>query len=102
MKTKIIAALLAGFMVTGVSVGTAAAAKPAADGIACMKAGQDTLRDLDLFQAAAQGQIDYSTLADPVEGPIFAALPEGSFLPINEVFALHRSSPGLFAWCGGS
>jgi len=99
MKTKLTAALLAGFMMTGLTVGTASAAKPADGGIACLKAGQDTLRDLGLFQAAAQGQIDYSTLADPVEGPIFAALPEGSYLPINEVFALHKSSPELFAWC---
>lgn len=104
MKTKLAGVLLSIAMLTGllvgVSAGTAEAAKPADGGIACLKAGQEVLRSLDLFQAAARGEIDYSTLADPLEGPIFADLEEGSFLPIQTVFALHKSNPELFAWCG--
>lgn len=65
----------------------------------CLRAGQTVLRDLGLFQAATRGEIDYSALADAEEGPIFADLPEGSFLKISDVFKLHKSNPELFAWC---
>jgi len=77
-----------------------AAPKPAsAGGGACAQAGLDTLKSLDLLQAAAAKQVDYSTLADPVAGPIFTTLPTGSFLSLGQVVKLHTSSPGLFAWC---
>jgi len=72
---------------------------PANDGAACVQAGIGTLKSLGLLQAAAQKQIDYSTLADPVDGPIFADLPEGSFLSLGQVVRLHTTNPELFAWC---
>lgn len=65
----------------------------------CVQAGIGTLKSLGLLQAAAQKQIDYSTLADAEEGPIFADLPEGSFLSLGQVVRLHTSNPELFAWC---
>ena len=86
-----------------VSVGLAAgpaAAAPAHAGAACAQAGIGTLKDLGLLQAAAQQQIDYSTLADPANGPIFADLPEGSYLSLGKVVKLHTTNPELFAWCG--
>jgi Na+/phosphate symporter len=78
----------------------AAEARPsqAASG-SCVQAGIGTLQSLGLLQAAAQQQIDYSTLADPEDGPIFAELPEGSFLSLGQVVKLHTSNPELFAWC---
>jgi hypothetical protein len=86
----------------GLSVGLGAApasAAPANSGASCVQAGLGTLKELGLFQAAARKQIDYSTLADPVNGPIFADLPEGSFLSLGQVVKLHKTNPGLFAWC---
>lgn len=77
-----------------------AAAEPASPGAACVQAGLGTLKDLGLLQAAAQKQIDYSTLADPVAGPIFADLPEGTYLSLGQVVKLHTTNPELFAWCG--
>jgi hypothetical protein len=65
----------------------------------CVQAGVGTLVSLGLIDEAAQGKIDYSALADPDNGPIFASLPTGSFIPLKDVIALHRSSPELFAWC---
>jgi hypothetical protein len=91
----IAAAALAG---TVVSAGPAAAA-PANEGAACVQAGIGTLKSLGLLQAAAQQQIDYSTLADPVAGPIFADLPAGSYLSLGQVVKLHHTNPELFAWC---
>ena len=82
----------------GLGVAPAAAA-PADQGAACVQAGIGTLKDLGLLQAAAQKKIDYSTLADPTDGPIFADLPEGSYLSLGQVVKLHKTSPALFAWC---
>ena len=65
----------------------------------CVQAGVGTLVSLGLIDEAARSGVDYSTLADLEDGPIFAALPAGSFIPLKDVIALHRSSPGLFAWC---
>lgn len=102
MKKIATAAVLVLAMMMASMVGIPAEAdakKPAPEGIACLKSGQATLRSLGLFDDAARGEIDYSALADAEAGPIFADLPEGSFLPINTVFALHKSNPELFAWC---
>ena len=88
---------------TALGVGLAAApasAAPANEGAACVQAGIGTLKDLGLLQAAAQKQIDYSTLADPMDGPIFTDLPEGSYLSLGQVVKLHKTNPDLFAWCG--
>ena len=99
MKKTIAAIATAGALTVGLGMtaGTASAA-PNGKG-ACVQAGIGTLKSLDLLQAAAQKQIDYSTLADAEEGPIFADLPEGSFLSLGQVVKLHTSSPELFAWC---
>jgi hypothetical protein len=75
-----------------------AGAAPSANG-ACVQAGIGTLKSLGLLQAAAQQKIDYSTLADPVNGPIFASLPAGSYLTLGQVVKLHTTNPELFAWC---
>ena len=88
-------------LTAGLAAAPASAAPkgPANEGAACVQAGFVTLKDLGLLQAAAQKQIDYSTLADPVEGPIFAELTEGSFLSLGSVVKLHHTNPELFAWC---
>ena len=75
------------------------ASTPANPGAACVQAGIGTLKNLGLLQAAAQKKVDYSTLADPVAGPIFTDLPEGSFLSLGPVVKLHTTNPELFAWC---
>jgi hypothetical protein len=96
-KTAIVTAAVA----LGVGLAAApAAAAPSNPGAACSQAGIGTLKDLGLLQAAARKQIDYSTLADPVNGPIFADLPEGSYLSLGPVVTLHHTNPELFAWCG--
>jgi hypothetical protein len=96
-KTAIVTATVA--LSVGLGASPAAAA-PANAGAACVQAGIGTLKSLGLLQAAAQKQIDYSTLADPVTGPIFADLPEGSYLSLGQVVKLHTTNPELFAWCG--
>jgi hypothetical protein len=72
---------------------------PRNQGAACVQAGLGTLKSLGLLQAAAQRQIDYSTLANPTTGPIFTTLPEGSYLSLGQVVKLHTTNPELFAWC---
>jgi hypothetical protein len=72
---------------------------PRNQGAACVQAGLSTLKSLGLLQAAAQKQVDYSTLANPTTGPIFTTLPEGSYLSLGQVVKLHTTNPELFAWC---
>ncbi|MCV2393690.1 hypothetical protein OEB99_05155 [Actinotalea sp. M2MS4P-6] len=94
-------AIVTAAVALGAGLGAApAAAAPANSGAACVQAGIGTLKELGLLQAAAQKKIDYSTLADPVSGPIFADLPEGSYLSLGQVVKLHTTNPELFAWCG--
>ena len=76
-----------------------AAESPRNEGAACVQAGIGTLKSLGLLNAAAQRTVDYSTLADPVNGPIFADLPAGSYLSLGQVVRLHNQQPELFAWC---
>lgn len=96
--------IAAGAMLAGLGGGvigaSPASAAPSQKG-ACVQAGIGTLRSLGLLQAAAQRKIDYSTLADPVNGPIYASLPPGSNLSLGQVVKLHVTNPELFAWCGG-
>lgn len=98
MKKLVIAIAISG---VALGLGSALAAKPSNPGAGgdCVQAGLGTLKEFVLLQLAAQGQIDYSTLAEPVNGPIFAELPEGSFLSLGQVVRLHTSNPELFAWC---
>ena len=100
-KRALSTAVASSALAVGLSVGIAApaSASPGNSGAACVQAGIGTLKSLGLLQAAAQKKIDYSTLADPVNGPIFADLPEGSFPSLGQVVKLHVKNPGLFAWC---
>jgi hypothetical protein len=82
----------------GVNPASAAEA-PRNQGAACVQAGLNTPKSLGLLQAAAQKQIDYSTLANPTTGPIYTTLPEGSYLSLGQVVKLHTTNPELFAWC---
>ena len=82
-----------------VATPASAADTPRNGGAACVQAGLGYLKSQDLFQAATQKQIDYSTLANPTTGPIFTTLPEGSYLSLGQVVKLHKTSPELFAWC---
>jgi hypothetical protein len=93
------AAALALALPLGLATAAPATAAPA-PGAACAQAGIATLKDLGLLQAAAAKQVDYSTLADPVDGPIFTTLPAGSNLSLGAVVKLHHTNPELFAWCG--
>lgn len=95
-KTLAIAGAVALAASTGMAVPAQASTKT---GGACVQAGLGTLKELGLLQAAAQKQIDYSTLADPVNGPIFASLDAGSYFSLGQVVKLHTKSPELFAWC---
>jgi hypothetical protein len=101
MKTLWIVALIA-----ALSLGALAFARKPVDagkGGQCIRAGVTTLVSLDAVSAAARGQIDYSafgTLSDgPFAGAIDLPLEEGSFIPLKDVIALHRTSPDTFAWC---
>jgi hypothetical protein len=88
-------ALSLGFSAVAKGPGGPAAGNPGQ----CVQAGIGTLQSLGLLTTAAQKGIDYSTLADADEGPIFADLPAGSFLSLGQVVKLHTSNPELFAWC---
>jgi hypothetical protein len=96
-RAGVIAVVLAA---TVAVAGPASAAEaPRNEGAACVQAGLSTLKSLGLLQAAAQKQLDYSTLANPTTGPIFTTLPEGSYLSLGQVVKLHTTNPDLFAWC---
>ena len=82
-----------------VAAPASAAEAPANQGVACVQAGLSTLKSLGLLQAAAQKQLDYSTLANPTTGPIYTTLPAGSYLSLGQVVKLHTTNPELFAWC---
>ena len=76
-----------------------AAEAPRNEGAACVQAGLSTLKSLGLLQAAAQKEIDYSTLANPTTGSSFTTLREGSYLSLGQVVKLHTTNLELFAWC---
>ncbi|MFF4892673.1 hypothetical protein [Micromonospora chersina] len=97
-KTTVLGGVTLAFAAS-LAVAAPASAAPANDGAACVQAGLGTLKSLGLLQAAAQQKVDYSTLADPVNGPIYAALPAGSYLSLGQVVKLHTTNPDLFAWC---
>ncbi|MEH0841595.1 hypothetical protein V6U81_04250 [Micromonospora sp. CPCC 205711] len=99
MRKSIALAGVTAAVLGGLAVAAPAQAAPADSGAACVQAGLGTLKSLGLLQAAAQQEVDYSTLADPVNGPIFAELPAGSYLSLGQVVKLHTTSPELFAWC---
>jgi hypothetical protein len=86
-------------LAASLAVAAPASAAPSNEGAACAQAGLSTLKSLGLLNAAAQRKLDYSTLADPQSGPIFADLPPGSYLSLGRVVKLHHTNPELFAWC---
>lgn len=98
-KGIVVGATVIAAMTASLVVASPASAAPRNEGAACIQAGIRTLKSLGLLQTAAQKKIDYSTLADPVNGPIFTELPPGSFLSLGQVIKLHRTNPDLFAWC---
>jgi hypothetical protein len=99
MNKRVLAGVGALALTVSVGVAVPASASPANAGAACVQSGLGTLKSLGLLQAAAKKQIDYSTLADPESGPIFAELPAGTYLSLGQVVKLHKTSPELFAWC---
>jgi hypothetical protein len=98
-KTMVTGGVAVAAVAATLAVAAPASAAPRNQGAACAQAGISTLKSLGLLQAAAQRKIDYSTLADPVDGPIFADLPAGSYLSLGKVVKLHHTDPDLFAWC---
>ena len=100
MKKKLSIALAAGVTAATVGLGAAGAvsAAPNAKG-ACVQDGIGFLKANGLLQAAAQKQIDYSTLGPDGAGLIRVQLPEGSFLPLGQVVKLHTTNPEIFTWC---
>ena len=98
VKTMAAVGVAAAATAMSLAAGAPASAAPSA-GAACAQAGLGTLKSLGLMQAAASRSIDYSTLADPDDGPIYADLPAGSYLSLGRVVKLHHTNPELFAWC---
>lgn len=100
MKKKLSIALAAGVTAATIGLGAAgtATAAPNAKG-ACVQDGIGFLKANGLLQAAAQKQIDYSTLGPDGAGLIRVQLPEGSFLPLGQVVKLHTTNPEIFTWC---
>lgn len=100
MKKKITVAVAAGLTAATFGIGAAGNASAAPNaGAACVQDGIGFLKANGLLQAAAQKQIDYSTLGPDGAGLIRVQLPEGSFLPLGQVVKLHKMSPELFTWC---
>jgi hypothetical protein len=84
---------------------TASAERPADPGKGgrCIAAGVGTLVSLDLIDEAAKGQLDYAPLGSQPGGAglIRVEFAGPTYLPLSTVIGLHRTSPGLFAWCDG-
>jgi hypothetical protein len=82
---------------------TASAQRPAEPGKGgrCIAAGVGTLVSLGLIDEAAKGQLDYAPLGSQEGGLglIRLEFDEPTYLPLSTVIGLHRTSPGLFAWC---
>jgi hypothetical protein len=99
-KTVVASGIAIAAIAAGLASAAPASATPASNtGATCTQSGLDTLKSLGLLQAAAQKSIDYSTLADATDGPIYADLPTGSYLSLGQVVKLHHTNPELFAWC---
>jgi|SRR5829696_5221929 len=97
-RTAAVGAAAVAATVMSVVLSTPASAAPS-EGAACTQAGIGTLKSLGLLDEAASRQIDYATLADADNGPIYADLPTGSYLSLGQVVKLHHTNPELFAWC---
>ena len=89
-------------LIAALSLGALAFARKPVDagqGGQCIRAGVTTLVSLDAVSAAARGQVDYSAFGTNGLGLIRLPLDQGSFIPLKDVIALHRTNPELFAWC---
>lgn len=91
---------LAGSATLGLAGPASAAAGGTPADAGCVQAGIGFLRDNGLLQAAAQRQIDYSTLGPNGAGLIAVQLPAGSYLSLGQVVKLHTTHPEYFpTWC---
>jgi len=104
MKRTITAVATAGALTVPLLVGFAGPASATPGGVpahaSCVQAGIGFLRDHNLLQAAAQKQIDYSTLGPQGANLIVPQLPAGSFLSLGQVVKLHTTHPEYFPnWC---
>ncbi len=102
MRRRISALVVTAAMAVGLLAAPAMAA-PRTPDTDCLRAGQETLRSLGAFSAAARGEVNYALFdensGNEFEGLIRTDLGDEAFLPINVVFQLHLDSPELFAWC---
>ena len=84
---------------------TASAERPADPGKGgrCIAAGVGTLVSHDLIDEAAKGRLDNAPLGSQPGGAglIRVEFAGPTYLPLSTVIGLHRTSPGLFAWCDG-
>lgn len=95
MKRKILTAVAAAALVTGIGAGGAGAAGPPAGagdggkpaGIACQQAGIGTLQSLGLLPAVARNGIEVVGVG---------------VVPFSDVLSLHRTNPELFQTGGVS
>ena len=94
------AAVLAAPLIVGIASPAAAAEGGVPANASCVQAGIGFLRDNGLLQAAAQHEIDYSTLGPNGLNLITVQLPTGSFLSLGQVVKLHTTNPEYFPnWC---
>ena len=98
-RIGLIAGVVAAAALTVAPIGSAAKPADPGKGGRCIAAGVGTLVDAGLITQAAQGTLDYAPLGTNGAGLIRVALPQGSFIPLNQVISLHRTNPELFAWC---
>ena len=98
-RLSLIAGVVAAAALMVAPVGSAAKPANPGEGGRCIAAGVGTLVEAGLITQAAQGTLDYAAFGTNGAGLIRLALPAGSFIPLNEVIALHRTNPELFAWC---
>lgn len=88
MKRTLAIASVAALGVVGLAgPASARSSQPADGGIACQKAGQDTLRSLGLYSAVAKGGIEVVGVGT---------------LRLPTVLSLHRTDPALFQTGGVS
>ena len=102
-RIAVIAAVVAAAALAVAPIGSAAQPADPGKGGRCIAAGVGTLVSLDLIDEAAKGQLDYAPLGSQPGGAglIRVEFAGPTYLPLSTVIGLHRTSPGLFAWCDG-
>ena len=115
MRRFIVIAMTAALAVSLLALPASAKGQPGFTGdvqpnVECLHAGQNTLKSLGLFSAAARGEVDYALIDANGPGIPSLGLPGGLIsidlgdeakLPISTVFKLHLdpATSGVFAWC---